>query len=63
VGARGVVLVHWDDFTPGLDQPLQPMPALADDVEATMADLGTIAAAGRQDLRLPPLSTPSDPGP
>jgi L-ascorbate metabolism protein UlaG (beta-lactamase superfamily) len=63
VGGRRVVLVHWDDFTLGLDQPLQPMPALADDFEATMADLGVIAAAGRQDLRLPPLFTPFDPGP
>lgn len=63
VGARRVVLVHWDDFTLGLDQPLQPMPALADDFEATMADFRAIAAAGRQDLRLPPLFTPFDPAP
>lgn len=63
VGARRVVLVHWDDFTLGLDQPLQPMPALADDFEATMADFRAIAAAGRQDLRLPPLFTPFDAGP
>jgi L-ascorbate metabolism protein UlaG (beta-lactamase superfamily) len=26
VGAKQVVLTHWDDFTGGLDQPLRPMP-------------------------------------
>jgi L-ascorbate metabolism protein UlaG (beta-lactamase superfamily) len=63
VGARRVVLVHWDDFTLGLDRPLQPMPALADDFEATMADYRAVAASGRQDLRLPPLFIPFDPAP
>ena len=63
VGARRVVLVHWDDFWLGLDRPLQPMPYLADDFGATLADLGPLAAAGGQDLRLPPLFTPFDPVP
>ena len=63
VGARRVVAVHWDDFTLGLDRPLQPMPYLADDFPATMDDLGRFAAAGRQDLRLPPVLVPFDPTP
>jgi L-ascorbate metabolism protein UlaG (beta-lactamase superfamily) len=62
-GARRVIAVHWDDFWLGLDQPLQPMPYLADDFGATMADLGALAAAGGQELRLPPLFTPFDPVP
>ena len=63
VGARRVVAVHWDDFTLGLDRPLQPMPYLADDFPASMDDLARFAAAGRQDLRLPPVLVPFDPGP
>lgn len=61
VGARRVVAVHWDDFTLGLDRPLQPMPYLADDFAASMDDLRRFAAAGRQDLRLPPVLVPFDP--
>ncbi len=63
VGARRVVAVHWDDFWLGLDQPLQPMPYLADDFALTMADLQRLASAGHQDLRLPPLFTAFDPTP
>ncbi len=36
VGARCVIAIHWDDFTLPLDQPLQPMPKLLDDFDATM---------------------------
>ena len=61
VGARRVVAVHWDDFTLGLDRPMQPMPYLADDFTASMDDLARFAAAGRQDLRLPPVLVPFDP--
>jgi L-ascorbate metabolism protein UlaG (beta-lactamase superfamily) len=63
VGARRVVAVHWDDFWLGLDQPLQPMPYLADDFAATMDDFERMARARGQDLRLPPLFTPFDPVP
>lgn len=28
VGARRVMLAHWDDFTRGLDEPLRPMPVV-----------------------------------
>lgn len=30
VGAKQVVLTHWDDFTRALDQPLRPMPVIVD---------------------------------
>jgi L-ascorbate metabolism protein UlaG (beta-lactamase superfamily) len=36
VGPQCVIPIHWDDFTLPLDQPLQAMPNLLDDVEASM---------------------------
>jgi len=58
VQARRVIPVHWDDFWVGLDQPLQAMPYLADNFDATMDDLREFAAADEVDIRLPPLFTP-----
>jgi len=59
-GARCVVPIHWDDFTLPLDQPLQPMPRLLDDFDATMAFLRQRTAAAGLGLALPPLWTPID---
>ncbi|WP_216899424.1 MBL fold metallo-hydrolase [Nocardia alni] len=42
-GARRVILVHWDDFTIGLDRPLRPMPNLADRFDLTMDRLLPLA--------------------
>jgi L-ascorbate metabolism protein UlaG (beta-lactamase superfamily) len=36
VGARRVVLTHWDDFFHPLDQPLRALPYAGDDLEVTM---------------------------
>jgi L-ascorbate metabolism protein UlaG (beta-lactamase superfamily) len=36
VGARRVIPIHWDNFARPLDQPLQPIPHLLDDFDATM---------------------------
>lgn len=44
VGARQVVLTHWDDFTRSLDEPLRPMP-----VVVNLVKLGD-ALAARPDL-------------
>lgn len=63
VGAKRVIAVHWDDFWQGLDRPLQAMPYLADDLDATMVDLRRLATADGIDLRLPPLFVPFDPYP
>ncbi len=48
VGAKQVVLTHWDDFTRGLDQPLRPMPLVVnlapvfDYVERERRDLNVV---------------------
>ena len=54
VGARRVVLIHWDDFFRGLDRPLRALPSMGDDLDATMrvfhalaAEQGVRAAASR----------------
>lgn len=36
VGARRVVLIHWDDFFRPLDRPLRALPYLGDDLDVTM---------------------------
>jgi L-ascorbate metabolism protein UlaG (beta-lactamase superfamily) len=36
VGAHTVVPIHWDDFTRGLDVPLQAMPYLLDNLKSTV---------------------------
>ena len=63
VGARRVVVVHWDDFWQGLDRPLQALPYLVDDFAATMDDFQRLARQRGQALSLPPLFTPFDPAP
>jgi L-ascorbate metabolism protein UlaG (beta-lactamase superfamily) len=63
VGAKRVILVHWDDFWRGLDRPLRPMPYLADDFGATLRDLSRLASRDGVDLRLPMLFVPFDPSP
>lgn len=57
-GAKRVILIHWDDFTLPLDEPLQASPYLIDDFGVVMADL---QQRGRQDgieVRMPPLFEP-----
>jgi L-ascorbate metabolism protein UlaG (beta-lactamase superfamily) len=44
-GPRLLVPIHWDDFTISLDRPLQPMPTLLDDFDASMRFLVARAAA------------------
>jgi L-ascorbate metabolism protein UlaG (beta-lactamase superfamily) len=39
VGARRVIVIHWDDFWRPLDRPLRPLPAIADDMDSSMAFL------------------------
>ena len=47
VGARRVVLTHWDDFFRGLDQPLRALPYAGDDLDVTMRVLGSLARSSR----------------
>ncbi|GGZ08063.1 MBL fold metallo-hydrolase [Streptomyces nitrosporeus] len=53
VGARYVVLTHWDDFFRPLDRPLRALPYAGDDFDVTMRLLGQEADADGAALRLP----------
>lgn len=61
VGARRVVLIHWDDFFRSLDHPLRPMPYLVDNLDTTMRVFGELAADSGVEVLLPTLWMPSDP--
>jgi L-ascorbate metabolism protein UlaG (beta-lactamase superfamily) len=61
VGARRVVLVHWDDFFRPLDRPLRALPRLGDDLDAAMAVLTPLAVADSVELRLPRVWVREDP--
>lgn len=55
VGARRVVLIHWDDFFRPLDEPLRTLPYAGDDLDRTMRALTSLAEADGVDLHLPTL--------
>ncbi|WP_018180200.1 MBL fold metallo-hydrolase [Jongsikchunia kroppenstedtii] len=61
VGARRVVLIHWDDFFRPLDQPLRALPYAGDDLDVSMRILRRLAAADGVSLHLPTLWQPTDP--
>ncbi|KRE28016.1 MBL fold metallo-hydrolase [Mycobacterium sp. Soil538] len=61
VGARRVVLIHWDDFFRPLDQPLRALPFAADDLDASMRVLSRLAAEDGIPLHLPILWQRADP--
>lgn len=53
VGARRVVLTHWDDFFRPLDRPLRALPYAGDDLDVTMGVLGRLADEDGVALHLP----------
>ncbi|MBD2897887.1 hypothetical protein amrb99_68540 [Actinomadura sp. RB99] len=61
VGARRVVLVHWDDFFRPLDKPLRALPRLGDDLDATMRIIGPLAAEQGVPLHFPTVWRREDP--
>lgn len=61
VGARRVVLTHWDDFFRPLDQPLRALPYVGDDLDVSLRVLTTLAAEDQVQLHLPTLWQPADP--
>ncbi|MEZ0051261.1 L-ascorbate metabolism protein UlaG (beta-lactamase superfamily) [Mycobacterium sp. MAA66] len=61
VGARRVVLTHWDDFFRPLDQPLRALPYAGDDLDVSMRVLTALAAEDGVPLHLPMLWQPADP--
>jgi L-ascorbate metabolism protein UlaG (beta-lactamase superfamily) len=61
VGARRVVLTHWDDFFRGLDRPLRALPYAGDDLDVTLRVLGRLAQEQDVRLHLPTLWQREDP--
>ncbi|MGE2834179.1 MBL fold metallo-hydrolase [Mycobacterium sp. SMC-4] len=61
VGARRVVLIHWDDFFRPLHKPLRALPRAVDDLDASMRVLAALADADGVALHLPTLWQRSDP--
>jgi L-ascorbate metabolism protein UlaG (beta-lactamase superfamily) len=61
VGARRVVLIHWDDFFRPLDQPLRALPYLGDDLDATMRVLVPLAEEDGVGLHFPTVWRREDP--
>ncbi len=61
VGARRVVLTHWDDFFRPLDKPLRALPYAADDLDVSMQVLSQLAAEDGIELHLPTLWRRADP--
>jgi L-ascorbate metabolism protein UlaG (beta-lactamase superfamily) len=61
VGARRVVLIHWDDFFRPLDRPLRALPYAGDDLDATMRRLDRLAARDGVQLHFPTVWQRADP--
>ncbi len=53
VGARRVVLIHWDDFFRPLSKPLRALPYAADDLDVSLRVLDELAARDGVALHLP----------
>ena len=61
VGARRVVLIHWDDFFTPLSAPLRALPYAGDDLDATMRVLDRLAERDGVALHFPTLWRRTDP--
>ena len=61
VGARRVVLTHWDDFFRPLGRPLRALPYAGDDLDVTLRVLGDLADRQSVSLHLPTLWHRADP--
>jgi L-ascorbate metabolism protein UlaG (beta-lactamase superfamily) len=61
VGARRVVLTHWDDFFRPLDRPLRALPFAGDDLDVTLRVLAELADDQHVALHLPTIWRREDP--
>ena len=61
VGARRVVLIHWDDFFRPLHEPLRALPYAGDDLDVSMRVLTGLAREDGVALHLPNLWERCDP--
>jgi len=61
VGARRVVLVHWDDFFRPLSKPLRALPYVADDLDVSVRVLSRLAEQDGVVLDMPTVWQREDP--
>jgi L-ascorbate metabolism protein UlaG (beta-lactamase superfamily) len=61
VGARRVVLVHWDDFFRPLSEPLRALPYAADDLDVSLRILSKLADQDGVALDMPTVWQREDP--
>jgi L-ascorbate metabolism protein UlaG (beta-lactamase superfamily) len=61
VGARRVILIHWDDFFRPLHAPLRALPYAADDLDVSVRVLTQLASEDGVPLHLPTLWRRADP--
>lgn len=61
VGARRVVLIHWDDFFRSLSKPLRALPYAGDDLDVSIRALDGLAARDGVALHLPTVWRREDP--
>jgi len=61
VGARRVVLIHWDDFFHPLSEPLRALPYAGDDLDVTVRVFGALADADGIPLHFPTVWRREDP--
>jgi L-ascorbate metabolism protein UlaG (beta-lactamase superfamily) len=61
VGARRVVLVHWDDFFRPLSKPLRALPYVADDLDVSLRVLSRLAQQDGVALDMPTVWRREDP--
>ncbi|BDB45325.1 MULTISPECIES: MBL fold metallo-hydrolase [Mycobacterium] len=61
VGARRVVLIHWDDFFRPLSKPLRALPYAGDDLDVSIRVLDELAARDGVGVHLPTLWQRADP--
>ena len=61
VGARRVVLIHWDDFFRPLSEPLRALPYAGDDLDISLGLLSNLAAQDGIALDMPTVWRREDP--
>lgn len=61
VGARRVVLIHWDDFFRPLTKPMRALPYAGDDLDVTMRVLTALAERDDVSVHLPTVWQRADP--
>ncbi|OBF24016.1 MBL fold metallo-hydrolase [Mycobacterium kubicae] len=61
VGARRVILIHWDDFFSPLSKPLRALPYAGDDLDVSIRILDELAAADGVEVHMPTVWQREDP--